>query len=140
MPRVRFEQKREAPVEFAVGFGSNLYRSALGRSLSLFNGPLKLLNCWGKGYCGACFVEVLEGAESLPARNPVESRKLRRAPASIRLACQLPVKGDLVIRKPAGILRPRVRPRPQADQARPAAASPPEEALSERPVPTRTAS
>ncbi len=107
MPHVRFEQHGRDPVEFDVGFGSNLHRAALGQSLSLFNGPLKLLNCWGKGYCGACFVEVLEGAGDLPERNAVERRKLRRAPAGVRLACQLPVRGNLVIRKPRGILRPR---------------------------------
>jgi ferredoxin len=107
MPRVRYEPRRGEPVEFDVGYGSNLYRAALGRSVSLFNGPMKALHCWGKGLCGACFVEVVEGAESLPDRTPVELRKLKKAPATVRLACQIPVKGDLVIRKPKGILRPR---------------------------------
>lgn len=107
MPRVRYEPRRGEPVEFDVGYGSNLYRAALGQSVSLFNGPMKALHCWGKGLCGACFVEVARGAESLPERTAVERKKLGRAPASLRLACQIPVKGDLVIRKPKGILRPR---------------------------------
>ncbi|MFN2431705.1 MAG: 2Fe-2S iron-sulfur cluster-binding protein [Gemmatimonadota bacterium] len=115
MPRVRFEDEGDEPVEFDVGFGSNLYRAALGRSLSLFNGPMKLLNCWGKGYCGACFVEVVRGGETLPERSARERRKLGRAPESVRLACQLAVKGDLVIRKPAGVLRPRLRARRRAE-------------------------
>lgn len=126
MPRVRFEFEdggRE-PVEFDVGFGSNLYRAAVSRSLSLFNGPMKILNCWGKGYCGACFVEVVRGASTLPERTRVEGRKLRDAPPNVRLACQLPVKSDLVIRKPRGILHPRPRGRRGSD-AGPAASAPP---------------
>ena len=107
MPRVRFEQKGKEPIEFQVGFGSNLYRTALGRSVSLFNGPMKLLNCWGKGYCGACFVEVVRGGASLPERTAIERKKLNEAPDTIRLACQIPIKGDLLIRKPPGLLRPR---------------------------------
>ena len=109
MPRVRYEPRGKGePVEFDVGFGSNLHRAALARSLSLFNGPMKVLNCWGKGLCGACFVEVLRGVETLPERTPAELKKLAKAPPAVRLACQIPVKGDLVIRKPAGILRPRL--------------------------------
>ena len=93
-------------MDFEVGFGSNLHRAGLARSLPLFNGPMKLLNCWGKGYCGACFVEVLAGAGALPERNAVERKKLGRRPDNVRLACQIPVTGDLVVRKPGGILRP----------------------------------
>jgi ferredoxin len=111
VPRVRFQfdQDRRQPVEFDVGFGSNLYRASLARSLSLFNGPMKLLNCWGKGLCGACFVEVVRGAENLPDRTSVERKKLAKSPDTIRLACQVLVTGDLVIRKPSGILRPRLK-------------------------------
>lgn len=108
MPRVRFEKKDPAAaVEFDVGFGSNLYRAALVQPVSLFNGPMKILHCWGKGLCGACFVEVLRGAEILPEPTAAERKKLKGALPGIRLACQIPVKGDLVIRKPPGILRPR---------------------------------
>jgi ferredoxin len=107
VPRVLFERDSGDPVEFEVGFGSNVYRAALAHSVPLFNGPMKLFQCWGKGYCGACFVEVLAGAESLPARNSTEQKKLRNAPETMRLACQIQVRGDLVIRKPRGILRPR---------------------------------
>lgn len=114
MPRVRFERNGKEAVEFDVGFGSNLHRAALARSLSLFNGPMKVLNCWGKGLCGACFVEVVGGAASLPERTAAERKKLRRAPETVRLACQLRVRGDLVIRKPRGVLRPRLRRRDAA--------------------------
>ena len=108
MPRVRV-LKGDSTSEFDVGFGSNLYRAALGQSVSLFNGPMKVLNCWGKGLCGACFVEVLDGTEALPERTDVERRKLGKAPDRVRLACQLRVRGDIVLRKPRGILRPKLR-------------------------------
>lgn len=114
MPRVRFLQPEGEPIEFEAGFGSNLHRAALAHSLPLFNGPMRLLNCWGKGFCGACFVEIVDGLEALPGPTPVERRKLKRAPPSIRLACQVPVKGDLVIRKPSGVLRPRLPRRRRA--------------------------
>ena len=107
MPRVRFEREGEDPVELDVGFGSNLFRAAFGRSVSLFNGPMKVLHCWGKGSCGACFVEVVSGAEALAERTDVEKKKLRDAAEDVRLACQLRVRGDLVVRKPPGWLRPR---------------------------------
>ncbi len=69
---------------------------------------MKVLHCWGKGYCGACFVEVLHGAASLPVRTPVERKKLRDTPENVRLACQVRLTGDVVIRKPGGILRPKL--------------------------------
>jgi len=108
VPRVRFLEKDERVVDFEVGFGSNLFKAALARSLPMCNGPMKVLHCWGKGYCGACFVEVVRGFGGLPERTPVERKKLGDVPETIRLACQLPVTRDLVIRKPRGILRPRV--------------------------------
>jgi ferredoxin len=108
MPHVRFIERNDQVVEFEVGFGSNFFKSALARSLPLFNGPLKVLHCWGKGYCGACFVEILSGAGRLPERTAVERKKLRGLPDSIRLACQVRLTGDVVIRKPRGVLRPRL--------------------------------
>ncbi len=116
MPRVRYIGKRENTVEFEVGFGSNLFKAALARSLPLVNGPMRVLHCWGKGYCGACFVDVITGAGALPERTPVELRKLKGCPENVRLACQVPVTADLVLRKPPGILRPRL------ERARPAGA------------------
>jgi ferredoxin len=120
VPRVRYLDRNENVVEFEVGFGSNLFRAALARSLPLVNGPMRVLHCWGKGYCGACFVEVVKGAGALPERTPVERRKLKDLPENVRLACQVPVTGDLLLRKPRGILRPRLeRARPAEAQAAP---------------------
>jgi ferredoxin len=122
LSRVRFLQKNGQAVEFDVGFGSNLFKAALAQSLSLFSGPMKVLHCWGKGYCGACFVEVVHGADALPERTAVERKKLREAPENVRLACQVRITGDVVIRKPRGILRPKMKRagRAQAAQSPPA--------------------
>jgi ferredoxin len=117
LARVRFIRKDDQVVEFEVGFGSNLFKAALARSLSLFNGPMKVLHCWGKGCCGACFVEVLHGAATLPERTPIERKKLRDTPENVRLACQVQLTGDLVIRKPKGILRPKLERTVQAAPA-----------------------
>ena len=108
MPRVRFIERNDRVTEFEVGFGSNLFKSALARSLPMFNGPMKVLHCWGKGYCGACFVEILSGAGRLPERTSIERKKLRGLPEPIRLACQVSLTGDVVIRKPRGLLRPKL--------------------------------
>jgi ferredoxin len=121
LARVHFIQKDDQIVEFEVGFGSNLFKAALAQSLSLFNGPMKLLHCWGKGYCGACFVEVLHGAAALPERTAVERKKLRDTPENVRLACQVQLTGDLVIRKPRGILRPKLERAERLREAAPPA-------------------
>jgi ferredoxin len=104
---VRFIDRKDQVTEFEVGFGSNLFKAGLALSLSLFNGPMKVLHCWGKGLCGACFVDVVRGADRLPERTAVERRKLRGCPESVRLACQVRLTGDVTMRKPRGILRPR---------------------------------
>lgn len=119
MPRVLFLRKDDRTAELEVGFGSNLFKAALAQSLSLFNGPMKVLHCWGKGYCGACFVEVVHGASALPERTAVERKKLREAPENVRLACQVHVTGDVVIRKPRGILRPKMKRAERATAAQP---------------------
>ena len=106
-PRVRFIDRKDQITEFEVGFGSNLFKAGLARSLPFFNGPMKVLHCWGKGLCGACFVDVVRGADRLPERTAVERRKLRGFPDAVRLACQVRLTSDVTIRKPRGILRPR---------------------------------
>jgi ferredoxin len=130
VPHVRFIGKGDRELTFEVGFGSNLFKAAFSQSAPLFNGPLKLLHCRGKGYCGACFVEVLRGAAALPERTEVERKKLRKAPDRVRLACQVSITTDVVVRKPPGILRPRLKPEaglsPEARRAAaPAAAGEP---------------
>ncbi|MGX9787793.1 2Fe-2S iron-sulfur cluster-binding protein [Mycobacterium sp. MMS18-G62] len=66
--------------------------------------------CYGVGRCTACQCEVVEGLHLLSARTEAENqllhdlhRRVRRAdPRRIRLACQVEISGDVVIRK-AGV-------------------------------------
>jgi Na+-transporting NADH:ubiquinone oxidoreductase subunit F len=58
--------------------------------------------CGGKGSCGVCKVDVLEGGGSmLPTEESHISRKEARE--GTRLSCQVKVKGDLKIRIPAEV-------------------------------------
>lgn len=60
--------------------------------------------CGGEGTCGRCRVEVLYGA--LPEPAPAEWRTLSRSEiaAGQRLACRIPVAGDMTIRVPRASL------------------------------------
>jgi 2Fe-2S ferredoxin len=67
--------------------------------------------CGGLADCGACALEVLEGAAGLPTPTTVEGVRLnalverRRYPdRTWRLACQLAPTADLVVRK-TGVVR-----------------------------------
>jgi adenylate cyclase len=55
--------------------------------------------CGGRGRCSTCRIRVIKGADLLPAPDPLEGRTLRRirAPANVRLACQLRPLGDMTI-------------------------------------------
>lgn len=53
-------------------------------------GPLFAMPC-AASQCGTCVVDVLEGAEFLGEREPVEEDKLRGKPATCRMACQTSV-------------------------------------------------
>jgi adenylate cyclase len=55
--------------------------------------------CGEHGLCARCGLEILEGAEDLPAEPPEEQKtKLQnRIEAKLRLSCHLKVQGDLVV-------------------------------------------
>lgn len=55
--------------------------------------------CGGRGRCSTCKVRIVEGGQRLAVPNPVESQTLRRirAPASVRLACQLRPTTDIAV-------------------------------------------
>src|SRR4030042_972364 len=69
--------------------------------------PLNLY-CQGRGVCGKCFIEVLDG--KLPLFQPGEEELLNRAGLSPahRLACQFVVESDLRLRIPDRSLLGRV--------------------------------
>ena len=111
-------------VTFTANDGELLRTAALRRGLvSPHNGRARLINCRGLGTCGTCAVEIEspleEGNDSAsaplapvdpPERNNVENVRLNFPPhnfsskqsPNLRLACQVAVRGDLVVTKRAG--------------------------------------
>lgn len=62
--------------------------------------------CGGFGQCQTCYLQILEGEAYLSAPTPLENeglenllRTLRQDRGAVRLACQLKVSGDIVVRK-----------------------------------------
>lgn len=57
--------------------------------------------CGGEGRCSTCRVALVEGAEGTGPRTPAEQEIAARLhfPAAIRLACQLRIDGDAVVRR-----------------------------------------
>jgi adenylate cyclase len=55
--------------------------------------------CGGRGRCSTCRVRVVQGAGSLTPPSPIERRTLSRikAPADIRLACQIRPVADIAV-------------------------------------------
>jgi ferredoxin len=87
--------------EIIVADGANLRFKALENRIDLYTFSGKLMNCGGYGQCGTCVVDVVAGAENLSPRTAVEERKLKKWPASCRLACQTTVQGSVtVVTKP----------------------------------------
>ncbi|WP_035985902.1 2Fe-2S iron-sulfur cluster-binding protein [Leptolyngbya sp. KIOST-1] len=99
MANVKFVNEE---AEIIVADGSNLRFKALENRIDLYTFGGKLMNCGGYGQCGTCVVDVVEGGENLSPRTQVEERKLKKWPASCRLACQTTVQGPVsVVTKPS---------------------------------------
>eukprot|EP00250_Pteridium_aquilinum_P011721 c20261_g1_i2 orf=163-783(+) len=74
--------------------GQKLLRDVmLDNQVELYGPYGKMMNCEGRGMCGTCLVEILEGAELMNKRTPAEPYYLKLRPDSWRLACQATV-GD----------------------------------------------
>ena len=83
--------------EISVADGANLRFKALENRIDIYTFSGKLMNCGGYGQCGTCVVDVVAGGENLSPRTPVEERKLKKWPASCRLACQATVQGPVSV-------------------------------------------
>lgn len=76
--------------------------STLLNTLSV-NGVFLSSACGGKGSCGQCKCQVMEGGgEILPSETPHFSRK--QIQDHWRLGCQVKVKGDMAIKVPESVL------------------------------------
>lgn len=92
MPIVRFEGSKDS---IEVGMGSNLLRS-----LRLHDKPITAL-CLGLGLCGTDWIEVVQGADNLSPPSAMERLALGKPlKHGRRLACQVRVYGDCVLRLP----------------------------------------
>jgi ferredoxin, 2Fe-2S len=64
--------------------------------------------CFGVGKCTACQLEIVDGLDRLSPQTEAEramltdyaKRRRRINPQRLRLACQVRIKGDVVVRKP----------------------------------------
>ena len=104
MPTVHFAGRR-----FTCAAGDTLRDVLLRGGAALYAPPMDLLHCRGLGTCGTCAVEVRamhDEAEPLSPMTAVERWRLRFPPhapdnapvdpgATLRLACQVRVQGDV---------------------------------------------
>lgn len=99
MPTVRFNGR-----DIECEEGERLRDVLLRAGETPHNDQARWLNCKGFGTCGTCAIEVVSG--DVPPRNGRESWRLDFPPhdedSGLRLACQIPVTGDLVVRKHPG--------------------------------------
>jgi len=98
MPKVRFEGR-----EIDVPTGTRLRKALRDAGLSPHNGQARWLNCKGLGSCGTCAVQIQGEVGPLTA---MERWRLdfppHRRGDGLRLACQVEVNSDLVVRKHPG--------------------------------------
>ena len=95
MANIKFIKENK---EVVAADGANLREKALQNRIDIYTLKGKLTNCGGYGQCGTCIVEIVEGMENLSERTDFEKRKLKRKPASYRLACQTLVNGPVSVK------------------------------------------
>ena len=79
--------------------GENLRVAAIRNKFSLYPHILKILNCRGRGLCASCTVRIISGRIS--PKNELENAKLKSNALNnhnLRLACQVIVNGNLVVK------------------------------------------
>ncbi|MGE5660554.1 MAG: 2Fe-2S iron-sulfur cluster-binding protein [Actinomycetota bacterium] len=99
MGNIRFVNENQ---EVIAADGANLRLKALENRIDLYSFTGKLMNCGGYGQCGTCIVEIVEGIENLSPRTEVENQKLKKKPATYRLACQTLVNGPVSVKTKPG--------------------------------------
>ena len=93
MLKVHFEKENRT---IEVEDGENLREASIRNKFSIYPHITKILNCRGRGLCTACTVQVLSGKVEL--RNEVETDKLKKKPDDFRMACQVAITDNLVVR------------------------------------------
>ncbi|EJK77785.1 hypothetical protein THAOC_00360, partial [Thalassiosira oceanica] len=114
---VTFET-RDKQQSIEVRKGATLRTSMLKNGMSPHNGRSRLINCRGLGTCGTCAVEIYGKEGSiLPKERTAQERirlnfpphNLAKQSDNLRLACQVQVHDNVVIRKRTGFWV-RIRP------------------------------
>ena len=93
MHKVHFERENRT---IQVESGENLRQAAIRNKFSIYAHIHKILNCRGRGLCTACTVQVVAG--NVEPRNETETEKLAKKPTDFRMACQVAVNDDLVVK------------------------------------------
>ncbi len=94
MPKVIFEKEDKT---ITCNAGNNLRKLAKKNGIHLYRGIHNLTNCHGHGLCGSCEVEIVE-ADGIHQRTRMEEVKLNGKPIERRLACQVIVHRDMIVR------------------------------------------
>ena len=93
MLKVHFEKENRT---IEAEEGENLREASIRNKFSIYPHITKILNCRGRGLCTACTVQVLSG--KLEPRNEIETDKLDKKPEDFRMACQVAITDNLVVR------------------------------------------
>ncbi len=93
MLKIKFEEQNRT---IEVEPGSNLREATINNKLSIYKHMFKILNCRGRGLCTSCKVEIVSG--KVDPRNEIEQDKLKKADLNVRLACQITVQDNLVVK------------------------------------------
>ena len=93
MLKVHFEKENRT---IETEKGENLREASIRNKFSIYPHITKIFNCRGRGLCTACTVQVLSG--KLEPRNEVETDKLKKKPDGFRMACQVAITDNLVVR------------------------------------------
>lgn len=94
MPQIKFEKEAKT---ISCNAGNNLRKLAKKNSINVYSGIWDLLNCHGHGLCGKCEVEIVS-ENGLSPRTRMEEVQLKNKPLERRLACQVVVHGNMLIR------------------------------------------
>lgn len=92
-------RRRAVRIRYAFGPEIRAERGLTLLEMSQANGVHHTSLCGGKGRCTTCRVVVEEGGEALPPPAPPEARSLAavKAPANMRLACQIRPETPLTV-------------------------------------------
>ncbi len=93
MLKVHFERENRT---IQVEPGENLRKAAIRNKFSVYSHIYKVRNCRGLALSNSCTVEII--AVNVAPRNEAETGKLAQTPPDYRLAWQITVDDDLIIK------------------------------------------